>query len=73
MEVVHRDIKCENILLDSFENVKITDFGFARLLKIGEKSKTFCGSRAYLAPEIIRFAQFLIFRIIISHLFFLKS
>ncbi|VDO21985.1 Protein kinase domain containing protein [Brugia malayi] len=54
MEVVHRDIKCENILLDSCENVKITDFGFARLLKIGEKSKTFCGSRAYLAPEIIR-------------------
>ncbi|VBB31212.1 unnamed protein product [Acanthocheilonema viteae] len=54
MEVVHRDIKCENILLDSCENVKITDFGFARSLKIGEKSKTFCGSRAYLAPEIIR-------------------
>ncbi|EFO21383.1 CAMK/TSSK protein kinase [Loa loa] len=54
MEIVHRDIKCENILLDSCENVKITDFGFARLLKIGEKSKTFCGSRAYLAPEIIR-------------------
>ncbi|KAM3718804.1 Testis-specific serine/threonine-protein kinase [Dirofilaria immitis] len=54
MEVVHRDIKCENILLDSCENVKITDFGFARLLKKGEKSKTFCGSRAYLAPEIIR-------------------
>ncbi|VDK77926.1 unnamed protein product [Litomosoides sigmodontis] len=44
----------KNILLDSCENVKITDFGFARLLKIGEKSKTFCGSRAYLAPEIIR-------------------
>ncbi|VDN04881.1 unnamed protein product, partial [Thelazia callipaeda] len=54
MEVVHRDIKCENILLDSCENIKITDFGFARLLKIGEKSRTFCGSRAYLAPEIIR-------------------
>ncbi|OZC09998.1 hypothetical protein X798_02844, partial [Onchocerca flexuosa] len=53
MEVVHRDIKCENILLDSCENIKITDFGFARLLKKGERSKTFCGSRAYLAPEII--------------------
>lgn len=55
MEVIHRDIKCENILLDSYENVKITDFGFARLLKIGEKAKTLCGSRAYLAPEIIRY------------------
>lgn len=55
MEVVHRDIKCENILLDACENIKITDFGFARFLKFGEKSKTFCGSRTYLAPEIIRF------------------
>uniref|UniRef100_A0A2K6VI24 Protein kinase domain-containing protein n=2 Tax=Onchocerca TaxID=6281 RepID=A0A2K6VI24_ONCVO len=54
VEVVHRDIKCENILLDSCENIKITDFSFARLLKKGERSKTFCGSRAYLAPEIIR-------------------
>uniref|UniRef100_A0A183EVB5 Protein kinase domain-containing protein n=1 Tax=Gongylonema pulchrum TaxID=637853 RepID=A0A183EVB5_9BILA len=54
VEVVHRDIKCENILLDACENVKMTDFGFARVLKSGEKSKTFCGSRAYLAPEIIR-------------------
>lgn len=58
IDVAHRDIKCENILLDAYENVKLTDFGFARTFKPGERSNTFCGSRAYLAPEIIRFISF---------------
>uniref|UniRef100_A0A0R3RTN6 Protein kinase domain-containing protein n=1 Tax=Elaeophora elaphi TaxID=1147741 RepID=A0A0R3RTN6_9BILA len=43
------------LLLDSCENVEITDFGFARLMKVGE---TFCGPRAYLAPEILREQQY---------------
>ncbi|MCP9262248.1 Testis-specific serine/threonine-protein kinase 2 [Dirofilaria immitis] len=49
MEVVHRDIKCENILLDSCENVKITDFGFARLLKKAKNRKHFAalGAQPY--------------------------
>ncbi|WKY05287.1 hypothetical protein Q1695_005918 [Nippostrongylus brasiliensis] len=52
--IVHRDIKCENIFLDRYENVKLGDFGFARYLSHKEKSSTFCGSRAYVAPEILR-------------------
>ncbi|CAI5445722.1 unnamed protein product [Caenorhabditis angaria] len=52
--IVHRDLKCENIFLDKHENVKLGDFGFARVLNPGDKSSTFCGSRAYVAPEILR-------------------
>ncbi|CAH1233089.1 TSSK2 [Branchiostoma lanceolatum] len=62
--IVHRDLKCENILLDGQYIVKITDFGFATTLERTDYYfddsveylylSTFCGSYAYAAPEIIR-------------------
>ncbi|XP_049790319.1 testis-specific serine/threonine-protein kinase 4-like [Schistocerca nitens] len=58
--VVHRDIKCENLLLDEEMNVRLSDFGFARgRMKARDRqpppmSETFCGSYAYAAPEILR-------------------
>ncbi|XP_071790240.1 serine/threonine-protein kinase D1-like isoform X2 [Asterias amurensis] len=55
--VVHCDLKPENVLLSSegdFPQVKLCDFGFARI--IGEKSfrRSVVGTPAYLAPEVLR-------------------
>lgn len=53
--IVHRDVKTENVLLDRYRRVKLCDFGFAR--EVGDqttrKMKTFCGSEFFEAPEIM--------------------
>ncbi|XVF17404.1 hypothetical protein REPUB_Repub10bG0119300 [Reevesia pubescens] len=53
--VVHRDIKSSNIMLDSSFNVKLGDFGLARLMshELGPKTTGLAGTLGYLAPEYI--------------------
>lgn len=58
LEIAHRDIKCENVLLTANQNAKLSDFGFARMCVdkdfLDIHSETFCGSLSYTAPEILQ-------------------
>ena len=52
--IVHRDIKLDNLLLDSEGKVKICDFGVSKLISENELMNEQCGTPAYIAPEILK-------------------
>ena len=54
LQITHRDLKLENMLIDRHNNIKICDFGFVKQCTDNELSKTFCGSKSYAAPEILK-------------------
>jgi NUAK family SNF1-like kinase len=51
--ILHRDIKLDNILIDGKGNVKIGDFGVSKTVNPGDVLKEQCGTPAYIAPEIL--------------------
>ncbi|KAI1995441.1 Serine/threonine-protein kinase [Ophidiomyces ophidiicola] len=56
--IVHRDLKIENILISKTGDIKIIDFGLSNLFSPKGQLKTFCGSLYFAAPELLQARQY---------------
>ena len=52
--IIHRDIKLDNILIDLDNKIKICDFGVSKRINNNDKIYEQCGTPTYIAPEILK-------------------
>lgn len=54
-DIIYRDLKPDNVVIDHEGHVRLTDFGLAKEnVQDDTLAMSFCGSTAYLAPEMIK-------------------